>query len=92
MTSADIKTFLHEHSVKELVFFTGHSHVYESYLCAKRSESARNKVILNALKLKRSKVKHERENENIWKKVQRKISQLKKLDPNIVEIPNEIYY
>ena len=37
-------------------------------------------------------MKHERENENIWKKVQRKISQLKKLDPNIVEIPNEIYY
>ena len=98
----DIKTFLKKHDIKSLIFFNGHSHLFESYLCEVKQEhkaskpdssfmshssiSSRSEIDNHRLILQALKVKKAER-----KKVQDKISQLYSLDPNLVELCSGFY-
>ena len=68
------------YKVQKLLFFSGHSHIYESYLChlrkdaqARTDTSDRPKqVILESLKIKR-KNRNKNEDKIGWSKLQNKI-------------------
>ena len=57
LATTNINVFLSMYSVMKLIFFSGYSHIYESYLCQLKkgaenwTDTRPNKVILEVLKV-----------------------------------------